>query len=99
MDCDLCTAASCPADRCGLSVEMASDCNGLVDAAEVAVDECVEPADLAPSGSVALCSTVPKGKSRVVRVRSDDWAWQRTVKCSDEEAGNVVVLTLHCETP
>lgn len=99
-DCSLCNEKGCPPDRCGLMLVMDLTCQGLVDEAESAVDNCVEDWLVSPGESTMLCAAVPFGESRTVRVRADtpeEWYWQKTVTCGADKAGDVVVLTLTCE--
>lgn len=99
-DCSLCNQDGCPPDRCGMMVFVDMSCEGKVDAAEVAVDNCVEEQVVVPGNGLMLCASVPVNQSKTVRVRAaepEEWYWQKTVDCSAQKAGEVVVLTLTCE--
>lgn len=100
-DCDLCSANGCPEDRCGILVVMADKCEGRAEFAEVAVGECLEEQTVHPGEQILLCATVMKGKSAVIHARADEpevWVWQRTAHCTDQQAGGLLVFTIHCET-
>lgn len=96
-ECGLCTMENpCPPDRCGILVIMEEGCAGEVEVAEVAVDQCLEPEKLAPGKNFITCATVPKGSSRQIVVRSEDWVWKTTVPCPPAVAGSIVPVAVYC---
>jgi len=96
-DCDLCGPDGiCPPDRCGLELIMALDCEGKLESAEVAVDQCVQPDELTPGGRFVACATIPKGQTRQVVIRSQDWVWKTTALCPAGQAGQVVPVAVYC---
>ncbi|MBM4354499.1 MAG: hypothetical protein FJ109_12035 [Deltaproteobacteria bacterium] len=95
-DCGLCDGNTCPEDRCGLVVILAKDCDGKVEQAEVAVDNCLQEETVAPGGYMYPCATIDENQERTVVVRSDEWVWKRTVKCNSKRAGGVIPLALYC---
>ncbi len=95
-DCGLCDGNSCPEDRCGVVVIMAKDCEGKVDAAEVAVGSCLQGETVEPGSYMYPCATIDVNQEATVVVRSDEWVWKRTVKCTAKGAGSVIPLALYC---
>jgi hypothetical protein len=95
-DCSLCAEGKCPDDRCGLLVILSKDCEGKVEAAEVAVDQCLEEQELLPSNGIITCATVKENQERSVTVRSDEWVWREDVTCTNEHKGGLITLALYC---
>jgi hypothetical protein len=95
-DCGLCDGNTCPEDRCGLVIILAKDCEGKVEEAEVAVGNCLQEETVVPGSYMYPCATIDKSQEKTVVVRSDDWVWKRTVKCTSKGAGSVIPLALYC---
>jgi len=95
-DCGLCDGNTCPEDRCGLVIRMAKDCAGKLDQAEVAVDNCLQEETVVPEGVMYPCATIDVNQEKTVVVRSGEWVWKRTVKCTPKMGGSVVLLALYC---
>jgi len=95
-DCELCADYECPPERCGLLVIMSQDCEGKVDFAEIAVDNCVEDEMLEPATSVRTCATLKRHQKRVLIARSAGWVWKETVECTPESCGGVIPVSLYC---
>jgi hypothetical protein len=63
------------AQHCGLRWSLDANCQGLVEFAEIAVDQCLEPEVLNPNELLESCARVPVGTEFIWTVRSEGWLW------------------------
>ncbi len=79
-------------------VVFGTNCADVVEFAEIAVGQCVEPDLVTPWESVLLCATIPLYGAETITVRSEHWLWQQTLNCTPGRGGRITILTLYCDT-
>jgi hypothetical protein len=60
---------------CEIALAMDANCQGYVEAAEVAIGQCLEPNEIHPDEVLVSCARVPLGESFTWTVRSETWQW------------------------
>jgi len=99
-DCELCTLENgCVPERCGIYVILSGGCEGEFESAEVAVDNCLEEQVLVPGTSMLACASAKLNQERWLVVRSENWVWKESLKCTPDALGSVIVRSLYCDAP
>ena len=95
-DCETCAAGECPLTHCGLRVVLSDTCSGRTGPLEVAVGQCVQDGVLTPGTTRQLCVALGLHDEIEVHGRSEEWVFEETVKCTNDEVGGTIVLTFDC---
>ncbi len=82
--------------HCGLRVVLSESCVGRTGPLEVAVGQCVQDVSLEPGSAAHLCVALGLHDEVEVHGRSEEWVFEETVTCTNNEAGGTIVLTFDC---
>ena len=92
-----CNQDSCPKDFCGLKIELSSDCEGVEDAVEVALRQCLENTLLVPGESYLSCGAIPLYQSMKVYLRGQDKIWSEEFTCTPAKAKGFFLFQASCQ--
>lgn len=93
-DPNVCTTANCPSGFCNLRLSLHTDCSGMVDMAEVLLEQALEPLPLTYGSTFVSEGDIPVGPGHQYWVRSEEIQWgPLTYKCSGPGSGSIVTLS------
>ena len=92
----VCTPETCPNGSCKLQVAFADDCVGQVPAAEVLLNDALEPSVASAGTTFESTGDIPGGTTAIFWVRDTRWQWgPLEYKCP--AAGDDGTVTLSCK--
>ena len=92
----VCTVDTCPDGWCKLTVNFGADCTDAFTAAEVLIDEALEPENAVFGTPFTSVSDVPQGTTVPVWIRAEGWQWKVELTCNDPARDGD--FTLACNT-